>query len=684
MAEWWRVQALKLPKIAAATNWKAWLLTAISATMAWGLLLGSISLGLQTPSTRVWPHSQGGRLDYISRPFSAFAQLTSAFVSRTLGLGSSEGIGVTTGLRSDSGPTSRRGVIVEHPFDNDQFESARDIRSLPLTAKTNTTGSTRQDGEPSNCAPVGGTVWYRLPPQTAEIVSVTTVGSSYSTSLGVFAGTALSNLRSVGCDSSDTGDSWVNFKATSGTTYYFQITGPVSGGGSLSLTVDLHTPGSMVSISKEGQPGDLYSDQPSISADGRYVVFYSQANNLAEEDKLIDDTDVFVRDRLTKTTSLASVSASGQPGNSTSFAGLRAMSEDGRYVAFLSYASNLVPGDTNKLEDIFVRDLVTPTTFRVSVSSAGQQGTHAELVDCLKCFVQPAPAASISADGRFVAFHSWHENLVENDRNLCPEYEAQLNVKVTASGCPDIFVRDVVAKTTTRVSVSSWGLEGNGASYMPIISADGRYVSFYSYATNLVPNDTNGFGDIFVHDRLARRTTRVSVSSSGEQQNKDTKVWRRTSLSADGRYVAFASDASNLAPNDTNEGHDIFVHDQLLGVTNRVNVSSKGEQATLGSDSRQPSFSPDGRYIAFESDADNLVANDTNGVKDIFLHDLYTRTTIRLSETEAGGQGNGGSFSPSLSADGRFVTFSSEASNFVPWDKNQERDIFVFPVRIYR
>lgn len=684
MAEWRGVRTLKLPRIATAINWKTWLLAAVSATMVWGLLLGSISLGLQTASTRVWPHAQAGRLDYTSRPLSTFAKLTSAFVSRTLGLGSNDGVGVTTARgRSSSASTSRKGVVVVHPFDNDDFASARDISALPFTAKTNTSGATREEGEPTDCALVGGTVWYQYRPQSDDTVSVTTVGTDYSTSLGVFAGTSLGGLRDIGCDTHDQGDAWVTFASRAGTSYYIQVTAPVSGGGNLSLSLDLTNPGTLTSITDEGVSANLWSSRPSISSDGRFVLFQSQASNLVPGDSN-DATDVFVRDRIARTTTRASLTWSGGAASSSSFAGIHSMSEDGRFVAFESFARNLVPDDTNGDEDIFVRDLVARTTFRVSVSSTGGQGDHGGI----SAGAVPAPAASISADGRFVAFHSWNFGLVPNDTNSCPEYGPisghSSTVVWVSDGCPDIFVRDVVAKTTTRVSTSSSGAQANNGSMVPVISSNGRYVSFYSWANNLVPNDTNGTGDYFVHDRLIGRTSRVSVSSSGEQAIADDKEWRRSSTSADGRFVAFASIAPNLVPNDTNQADDVFVRDQMLGTTIRVNVSSSGEQASLDSDSRQPSLSPDGRYVAFESTASNLVPGDTNGVTDIFLHDMHTRSTIRLSVTESGQQGNGRSFEPWLSADGRFVTFSSNATNFVPWDRNGTTDIFVFPTRIFR
>ena len=159
---------------------------------------------------------------------------------------------------------------------------------------------------------------------------------------------------------------------------------------------------------------------------------------------------------------------------------------------------------------------------------------------------------------------------------------------------------------TTRVSVASDGTQSNNSSYNPSISANGRYVAFESEATNLVRGDTNNFRDIFVHDRQTGQTTRVSVASDGTQANGHSYD---PSISADGRYVAFASLANNLVSGDTNDQQDIFVHDRQTGQTTRVSVASDGTQAS--GHSFNPSISADGRYVAFVSSASNLVGGDT-------------------------------------------------------------------------
>ena len=226
--------------------------------------------------------------------------------------------------------------------------------------------------------------------------------------------------------------------------------------------------------------------------------------------------------------------------------------------------------------------------------------------------------------------------------------------------------------TITRVSVDSAGNQGNRDSYSPSISADGRFVAFTSLASNIVPGDTNNTFDIFVRDRLTNTTTRVSVDSAGNQGNSFSNS---PSISADGRFVAFTSEASNIVPGDTNSKPDIFVRDRLTNTTTRVSVDSAGNQGNDGSNS--PSISADGRFVAFNSDASNLVPEDTNGYRDIFVRDTLTNTTTLVSVDSAGNQGNFFSFTPSISADGRFVAFSSFASNIVPGDTNNTDDIFV-------
>ena len=295
--------------------------------------------------------------------------------------------------------------------------------------------------------------------------------------------------------------------------------------------------------------------------------------------------------------------------------------------------------------DVFVHDRQTGTTERVSVDSAGTQG-NAE-----------SSFPSISADGQIVAFDSFADNLVSGDTN---GWHGRLRAR-----SPD---RDDGTRQRR--------LGGNGGEQrqlrLPSISADGRFVAFSSDASNLVPGDTNGRGDVFVHDRQTGTTERVSVDSAGTEGN-DLSV--APSISADGQIVAFTSYASNLVSGDTNGDIDVFVHDRQTGTTERVSVRSNGSQGR--NDSWYSSISANGQIVAFHSDASNLVADDTNGRLDVFVHDRTTGSTKRVSVDSSGIEGNNGSSLCSISADGQALAFMSDASNLVAGDNNGDPDIFV-------
>ncbi len=249
----------------------------------------------------------------------------------------------------------------------------------------------------------------------------------------------------------------------------------------------------------------------------------------------------------------------------------------------------------------------------------------------------------------------------------------------TNNRSPDVFVHDRQTGTTELVSVDSSGTQANSASSIPSISSDGRFVSFGSYASNLVANDTNRKGDIFVRDRRAGTTQRVSVDSSGNQARGGAFLVINNacvSISPSGRFVAFSSPAPSLVANDTNGSTDVFVHDQQTGTTQRVSVNSLEKQGN-GYSAGPFSISFDGRFVAFESGASNLVPNDTNGYNDIFVRDRRTGTTQRMSVDSSGNQGNDSSWGASINADGRFVTFTSRAKALVPNDTSRRKDVFV-------
>ena len=381
----------------------------------------------------------------------------------------------------------------------------------------------------------------------------------------------------------------------------------------------------LVSVSSTGVQSNSSSGVTSTSnsADGRYVVFHSPANNLVNADTN-NSSDIFVRDRNTALTERISLSSSGEQGDSSSF--FATISADGRFVAFASNATNLVAGDTNNERDIFVRDREQNVTSRVNVSSAGEQA--------LASGYWP----SISADGRFVAFESSANNLVVDDTN----------------NDVDVFVHDRDTGITERVSVSSTGIQASGQ--RPSISADGRYIAFESSANNLVMNDANSRTDVFIHDRDSGLTELISVSSSGAQGRSHSNL---PSISADGNYVAFESYDGNLVAGDTNNRTDVFIRDRKNGSTVRISVPTTGP----GED---PSISADGRFVVIKSNSN------------VYAYDSITKEIKQIDVLSSGEPVDGFTRSPSISADGRFVAFESPANNLVDNDSNAVGLIDIF------
>ncbi len=399
--------------------------------------------------------------------------------------------------------------------------------------------------------------------------------------------------------------------------------------------------------------GNFDSLDPSTSADGRYTAFWSAANDLVAGDTN-GRYDVFVVDRQTCAIDRVSLSSGGAAGNNDSQ--FPSISGDGRYVAFMSVATNLVAGDTNAAPDIFVRDRTNNTTVRASVTTAEAQATGSPLGS-----VRPG----ISANGQFVAFMSFATNLVTGDTN----------------GNSDVFVRDLVNTTTQRVSIATGGAEGtdgNSNYNKPVLSADGRYVAFASNMIGLVPGDTNSAQDIFRHDRQTGTTIRVSVSSAGVQTENFADASGPV-ISADGRFIAFDSYAAVLVAGDTNALYDVFVRDVDTSTTSRVSLINQGGQplAFPWSNSVAPAISGDGRYVAFSSGAADLVPGDSNGWNDVFVHDRTTGITRRVSTSFDGIQGDFHAQFADISADGQFVAFGSSAMTLVANDTNFTDDVFI-------
>jgi Tol biopolymer transport system component len=397
-----------------------------------------------------------------------------------------------------------------------------------------------------------------------------------------------------------------------------------------------------VSVATGSGQADGRSFVPALSGNGRYAAFYSDASNLVSGDTNAA-RDVFVRDLQTGQTTRVSVSSAGAQANGDSFA--PAISADGRFVAFASAASNLVDADTNNANDVFVRDRQANTTTRVSVGPGGAQANGG------------SDEPSLSGDGRLVAFTSAASNLMAGDVN----------------NNRDAFVFDRQTGTTVNVSVDSAGVQANLDSFTPELSTNGRFVAFTSFADNLIPLDENKGSDVFVRDLQASTTSRVSEYTGHFEGDGDSL---RPSISADGRFVAFDSDDWNLIWGDTNDVFDVFVNDRETTVTARVSVDDSGTQANGAS--IRPAISADGRYVAYQSEASNLASGDTNGGADVFVYDRLSGATKRVSVAGGGGEGNGNSVRPAFDANGRLAAFESDASNLVSGDSNNFTDVFVY------
>jgi Tol biopolymer transport system component len=400
-----------------------------------------------------------------------------------------------------------------------------------------------------------------------------------------------------------------------------------------------------------GEVGNAESGAPDMTPDGTLVVFESGATNLMAG---VTGHQIYLRNAVTDALELISVNSSGVMGNGSSYQAH--ISSDGRYVAFTSNSNNLVAGDANNTDDIFVRDRQTGTTSRISAPIAGGETNG------------PSFQSRISGDGRFVLFESRADNLVAGDTN----------------GMSDGFLADRTSGTLERVTLTSTGAEiigsAGGRNETTAMSDDGNLIVFLTDADaiNVVPNDANTAQDIFLRDRAAGTTTRLSVNAQGQEGNNHSLF---PSISRDGTKVAFTSFASNLVANDTNGVADIFVLNRVNGVLSRITDGN--------ADCAQVTISADGRYVAFASAASNLVADDTNGLNDQFLFDSVTGTLSLLSRASNGTPGNGPSGSQELpglsvfccdahvSTDGRFVVYDSQASNLTTGDTNNAGDVFM-------
>jgi len=414
----------------------------------------------------------------------------------------------------------------------------------------------------------------------------------------------------------------------------------------------------LVSVkSAGGDSGNGHSYSPVLGSDGKLVLFWSEATNLTAENDANDVQDLFVRDVKTGTTTLVTVTANGAATSDMTAYGTAALGRGHRFVAFANNATNQVANinDTNSAVDLFRRDLKKRTTALVSINAAGTGPGNSG-----------GNIPALAGGARFFAFESSASNLVANDTN----------------GKRDVFVRDMDKGTTTLATVNAAGTNGgDGDSHYPSLGKSGKLVAFESTATDLVANDTNGKRDVFVRDVDGGTTTLASINAAGTTGgNDDSSIPFLPSLSRDGKHVLFRSRASDLVANDTNGKLDVFVRDLQAGTTALVSINAAGtDSGNSGADTIALLNRDDGHQVLFGSSSSNLVAtNDTNGSDDVFLRDLRTGKTTLVSINAAGtATGNGQSRCGGLSRSGRYVAFTSGATDLVANDTNGKWDGFV-------
>jgi len=524
----------------------------------------------------------------------------------------------------------------------------------------------------------------------------------------------------------------------------------------------------LVSLNRFGTgSGNGNSSGAALTPDGRFVAFESTAPDLVPNDTNLV-SDVFLRDLQAGTTTLISVRSNGVY-SAAGASGRPAISANGNVIAFVSQARNLARGNNNTTNELYLRDLAAGTTRMIDISRPGafpgavnrtvEIFTHALSDDGLRlAFLARSSNTNavpdgvyfadlqnntnylvatnlytgntsgrptfqgpvMSADGRMVAFegrprdssstggvYAWDsltgvaELISTNEINvgglpgtfgLAPALSADGN-KVAYLGYStndppvpnnsrlQLFVRDRVAGTTSLVTVDPAGNPGSDAEFPSVsLGSDGRLIAFQSRDDQLVEGDRNLAGDVFVRDLEADTTTLVSQRAAPlpSLTGLGASVVAAGGLSADGRYVVFVSDADDLAAGDTNGLADVFVHDLTAGTNLLISINAAADGSGDGV-SRDAVLSADGHSVAFVSGASNLVNNDTNALDDVFVHDLQTRTTVLASiNFDHSGSANGSSAKPSISADGRWTSFQSRATDLVPGDGNSVPDVFVY------
>ncbi|MFE4974866.1 hypothetical protein ACFRAR_22530 [Kitasatospora sp. NPDC056651] len=418
----------------------------------------------------------------------------------------------------------------------------------------------------------------------------------------------------------------------------------------------------LVSVGPDGAKSDGWSKTLGLSGDGRYALFMSEADNLVPGDTN-GRRDLFVRDLWTRHTERVNLADDGtQPAESTSGG---AISGDGRYVAFSTEASGVAPGEhPGRIANVYVRDLRTGRTELVTTGDPASDQSGRNSFDPV-----------LSWDGRYVAFSSTRTDLVPG-----------------AAYRPwawNDFVTDRRTGTTTLITVGADGSPANAGSGSVTISADGATIGFSSAATNLLAPDGPAapppspagtppgltaprYDPYYVYDARAGRIRGASIDADGALRRLGDFGG---TLSADGRYAVFTLNEPGGPPDGPGSHLELYVRDLRQGTVTKVSTPLPGTTTTRSS--RNGVMGLDGRWVVFASDAENLVPGDTNGVADVFRHDLWTGRTERVSVAPDGSQTPGASSAPVVDATGSTVLFVSQDGTLTPGDTNGVQDVFV-------
>lgn len=672
-------------------------LFSLSATVGSTALLvvsGMVMLALRVPPHEILAALPDRLLVDVDRWTGAKLQpLTGQFVTRALGSGPLDrALPLPTPNSSDPSPvapgTPQRAtmqhddrLVVAHASSNDRRNSAYTVPSLPFTARTDTTAARREPEEPSDCAATGGTVWYRYTPDRDRRLFVSTLGTRYPLVLGIFEVGPDGRLRRVDCALGTSGNAESRFTTRAGTTYLFQITGPAGGG---ELVFNLDAAGTHLHVADHSN-----FTRVALSSDGSRVAYLNDHR-----------TAVFVSDLTTGQRWEVHREHRVEPFVARSVnpaVGSLALSGDGRYAAFHTTEA-LVADDTNRHDDVYVHDLATGTSVRASLSSDGQQGWLPG--SWLPEQIGPAhnnwswPSVSLSHDGRYVAFTSELAGLVEDDEpRTCTPYTPSQPVDVPYLRCKAVFVRDLVAGSTVRVSIGEGGTSRHSHSYAVEISADGRYLAFVaedhsalvasSRAAQVYLHDRDADGDGRLDEPGAVTTTLASVSPDGAPGDGDSGMgqpYQALAVSGDGQRVAYWSHAGNLHPDRGGTDQNLYVFDARAGRNELVPDTWRewhpDTLENIGLD-----LSSDGGTVAFAIEVNQTTVRNEGHWGAILLYDLRHRTLTRLPPLFSGEEEAWADHAPSLSADSRYVALVTHPADCIERETCHALYVYERPTR---